>query len=265
MVRFIRDRWVHPGSLGFAQGVVWFVRGRRVHSRAPWRSFGSSGVVGFARIRSGCLWVHPASLGSHALPLGVVRFTRVLWVHSGTLWGSLGSSRIDEFIRVRPWGHWGRWFHSGTSWGHWVHPGSMDSLGFSLELVGFILSRWVDSGSPLGSSGVVGFTRLRHWGRWVHPETLGFALGYVWFIRDRWVHSGSPWGSLSSSGLLGFTRVRRWVLPRSFGLLGCAQVVVGFTGVRPWGSSGSLWCAMGVVGFIQCRWIHPESKDSLGL
>ena len=89
-----------------------------------------------------------------------------------------------------------------------------------------------------------------------------FALGYVAFIRRRWVYSGSPWGS---SGLLVFTRDRRWVLPRSFGLLECAQGVVGFTGVRPRCSSGSLGCAMGVVGFSQCRWIHPETQVSLGL
>ena len=58
---------------------------------------------------------------------------------------------------------------------------------------------------------VVGFTRVRPGGRWVHPGSLGSlrcALIIVGFIRGRLVHSGSPWGSLGSSGLVWFARER---------------------------------------------------------
>ena len=67
-----------------------------------------------------------------------------------------------------------------------VHPGSLDSLGLALVVVGLILNGWVDSGCPLGwfgSSGVVG---LRPWGRWDHSGLLGafgFTLGDVAFIQ----------------------------------------------------------------------------------
>ena len=86
----------------------------------------------------------------------------------------------------------------------------------------------------MGSSGVVGFTRVRPGGRRVHPGSLGSltcalrfvgfiwrrwlyscalssivcALGVVGFIRGRWIHSGVPWGSIGSSAVVGFTRVR---------------------------------------------------------
>ena len=54
-------RYVHPEtlrSLVCVLGVVGFSRYRCVHFRAPWRSSGSSGVVGFIQVRSGCRWVH---------------------------------------------------------------------------------------------------------------------------------------------------------------------------------------------------------------
>ena len=60
--------------------------------------------------------------------------------------------------------------------GRWVHPGLFGSLVFALGVVGFIRGRWIQPvylGSlrlalgSLGSSGVVGFTRVRAGGRWV--------------------------------------------------------------------------------------------------
>ena len=58
----------------------------------------------------------------------------------------------------------------------------------------FIRGRPVHSGSPfgwLGSSGVIGFTRIRRSGRSVSLGSLGLV---IWC---RWVHSTSPWGSMS--------------------------------------------------------------------
>ena len=108
--------------------------------------------------------------------------------------------------------------------GRWVHPGSLDSLGFALA----IRIHWVHSGwrwDTLGSSGVVGFTQARPGVRWVVPgslNSLGFALGssgvvgliplaveVVGYIRGRCVRSGSPFGSLGSLGVVWCT----WVCP----------------------------------------------------
>ena len=92
----------------------------------------------------------------------------------------------------------------------------MGSLGFAL---GLILSCWVHEGAPfvsLGSSGVVGSTRVMTGGRWVHPV------------------------SLSSLG----------------GALGVVDVVVGFIGFGPWSSLvhpcswRSLEFSLGIFGFI---------------
>ena len=110
--------------------------------------------------------------------------------------------------------------------GTWEHPVWLGSLGFflggrcvhprSLGLLWFALV-------ALGSSGVTGFTQVRHRvveftrvglgvvrftqvvgftrdrsrSRKVHPGSLcsvGFALGVGWFIRGCWVDSGSLWG-----------------------------------------------------------------------
>ena len=101
--------WVHPGLLGSPGSAllgVGFMRGRWVHpkwhSGTPWGSLGSSGVVGFPRIRpvGGC--VHPCPLGSLACALGVVAFIRGRWVHSGATRGSLRSSVVVGFTRVHP-------------------------------------------------------------------------------------------------------------------------------------------------------------------
>ena len=98
------------------------------------------------------------------------------------------------------------------------------ALWCALGVVDFMRGRWVHSGAPWGSSGVVGVTRVRPGVRWVHP--------------------GAPWESLSSSGVVGFTLVcaggRRNRL-RSLDSLG---------------SLGSLFCAVVVVGFIQGLWVH---------
>ena len=62
---------VRPGSLGsrahalewlgsfvLALGIVVFMMGRWVHSRMPWGSLGSSGVIVFKRTRPGGVWCH---------------------------------------------------------------------------------------------------------------------------------------------------------------------------------------------------------------
>ena len=179
------------------------------------------------------------------LAVGVVRLTQVRpgnrWVHSGSPWGSLGSSGVVEFTWVRP----------GC---RCVDMRSLGSLGFTLGVVGSFRFGWVYSGSPLGSlgsSGVAGFTQVGPGSPAVHAESQGslrFPLGVVGFILGRWVHSVSPWGSLCSFGITGITRV----------CLGDVR----FTWVRPGGrcvhpgSLGSLVFALGVVGFIWCRWVH---------
>ena len=77
---------------------------------------------------------------------------------------------------------------------------------FALGVVGFMCGRWVHFVSPWGSfssSGVIGFTRIRPRGRWVHPsslDSLRFAMGVVGFVRVRWV--GFTLGPLGSSGVV---------------------------------------------------------------
>ena len=99
VVRFTRERtvvrWVHAGSLGssgsalgYALGVVGFIRGCWVHSGAPWGCFGVSGVDGFTRVCPGGRCVHPVSLGSLRCAKAVVGFNLGRWVHSGAPWVS---------------------------------------------------------------------------------------------------------------------------------------------------------------------------------
>ena len=78
-------------------GVVRFIRGLSVRSRAPWGSFGLSGVVGFtlgvvglirccwAHLRAppGGRWVKNGSFGSLARALGVDSFIWCRSVHAG--------------------------------------------------------------------------------------------------------------------------------------------------------------------------------------
>ena len=184
---------------------------------------------------------------------------------------SVGSSEVVEFTQVH---HWGRWVHPGWLgslrcalgvfgfiWFVWFtreHPGG---VGF-MRVVGIVRGRWVHSIAPwgsLGSSGVVGFTRVRPVRRWVHAASLVssgvalvYALGFVGFIRCRWVLSSAPCGSLRSSVVVGFTRVcpgDRWVHPGSLGSLVCAMGVVEF--IRGgWVHSGMPWGSLGSFGFV---------------
>ena len=164
---------------------------------------GSSRVVQFTQVRPGGRWVHPRSLCLLGFALVVDGFIRSHWVDCSSRSGSLGTLGfalwLVGFIRDR-WVHkvrtevvrfnWDRWVHSRSPWvslglsrgvrftlrGGRVHPVSFGSLGFALGVVGFIRSRWVQSGSPLWSWGpfaVVGFTVVRTGGRWVHPGWLG--------------------------------------------------------------------------------------------
>ena len=91
----------------------------------------------------------------------------------------------------------GRLVHSGSRWGSLT--GSLGSLMFALGVEGFIRGRWVHSWGSLGSSGAVGFTKVRTVRRRVHPGLLGLALGGVAFLRGRWFNSGS-------TGIIGFSR-----------------------------------------------------------
>ena len=88
VVWFIRGHWVHYTlksrsvhlwSLARALASVWFIWGCSVHSRAPWRSMGSlahaPGVAGFIRDR----WVHSCSPLRWMCSSMVVSFN---WVYS---------------------------------------------------------------------------------------------------------------------------------------------------------------------------------------
>ena len=99
---------------------------------------GSCGVVGLTLVhRWGCS-VYPGTLGSLRFALRVVGFIRGLCV----------STRVRTS---------GRSVHSHSPW---------VTLG-SPSVVRFTLVRLVDG---LDSSGIVGFTRVRPWYRWVHPR-----------------------------------------------------------------------------------------------
>ena len=99
-------RWVLPGSLGSSGDVGFtrvhtgcrgFIRGRWVHSGAPWGSMDSCRVVKFTRLRPGGHCVHVGSLDSLVFALGVVGFIWNHWVDSGSPFGLLGSSTVVEF------------------------------------------------------------------------------------------------------------------------------------------------------------------------
>ena len=150
---------------------------------------GSLSLLGFAL---GCRCFHSGSLGSLGLALGVVGFIWSGGVHLASRLGSLCSFGVV-------------WFGGVPPRGSWVNPGSFGSLGFALVVVefalgvvGFIRGRWDHMGSPwwsLGLYGVVGFSRFRPGGRWVHPRSfssLGFALWAAGFNRHHLVHSVSP-------------------------------------------------------------------------
>ena len=145
----------------------------------------------------------------------------------------------------------------------------------------------------MGSSGVVGFTRVHHGDRWGHLVLLGSlastlavvgsfglfacALWAVGFIWGRLVNSRAPWGSFGSFGVLRFTRSRPWGLSLYLVLLSSLERVVGFTGARPLGScvharslgslARALGNALGDVGFIRAHpgvhWSHLRPLISL--
>ena len=79
-VGFTRATWCSLGSFRVIEftlvrsiGIGAFIRGRWVHTRAPWGSLDSSVVVGFTRTLPVGRWDHSWSLGSLVHPLGVVR------------------------------------------------------------------------------------------------------------------------------------------------------------------------------------------------
>ena len=123
----------------------------------------------------------------------------------------------------------------------------------------------------MGSSRIVGFTRVCPWGHWVNPwlfGSLGFALVIIGFMRGRWIHLRSRWLLLGSSGVVGITRVParvvgfirgRWVRWGSrWGSLSLFGVVA-FTRVR----AGGRWVHSGSLGSSGCRWVRSGSP--LGL
>ena len=139
------------------------------------------------------------------------------WVLSGSSYSLVRALGVVRFIG-------GRWVHSR---GGWVNPVSLGSITRTLGVVGFIRGLW-DYSRRLrelsGSSGVVGFTCVRH--------------GIIWFIKDSCVGSCTPWGSLCSSRFVWFTFHAVGGLIRvSLSLSG----VVGLTGVRH-----------------GCRWVYRE-------
>ena len=118
VVGYIRGRWVIRALSGLnaellrlpayatcVLGIVRFVRSCWIHSRAPWRSLGSSGDVRFARARRWGRCVHPGSLGSLGCVLGVNGFIWGSCVHSPSPRGSSCSSVVVGIARARAWGH----------------------------------------------------------------------------------------------------------------------------------------------------------------
>ena len=215
---------------------------RGVHLGSRWWSLGSFEVVGL---------VHLQSLGSLGFALGVAEYALVVngfhrrrWVHLGSPWGSLGSSGFNGVHSDSPWGSFSLsgvvGFTPDRHGGSWVHPGSLGSLGFALQVVRLICGRWVHSRSPWGSFGSSRALRFRLWGGRVYSGSfgsLGCALGVVGFILGRWCHSVSPLVSLSSYGVIGFTQVRA----------GCCRVHTGSLGSQ--GFTLGWLCSSGVVGF----------------
>ena len=98
-----------------------FIPGRCIRSCAPWRSFDSSGFVGFTCVLPAFRWVR----GSR-------------WFHSGAPWESLSSSGVVGFTLVCAEGRRNR-LRSLDS------LGSLGSLFCALVVVGFIQGLWVHS------------------------------------------------------------------------------------------------------------------------
>ena len=147
------------------------------------------------------------------------------------------------------------WVHSGATWV------SLGSFWCDLGVIGLIRGCWVHSGAPswlLGSFGVVAPCEFIG-GRWIHWGSFG-SLGVIGFIGDRWVplavHSGAARWSLGSFGVRpGCSKVHSG----SVGSFGCVLGIVGFVWCHsgaPFGLSGSLGYAIGVVVLIRHRWVH---------
>ena len=124
--------WVHSRVCDLV--IVGSIRGCLVHSRGPWGSLGSSGVVEFTR-------VHPGVFGfmrGRECNVGVVAFIWGRLFHSRADWRLLGSSGIVGFTCVHP--------GDGL-----VHPGSLGSLANALGVFGVMRGHWVHSRVPWGS------------------------------------------------------------------------------------------------------------------
>ena len=220
-------RWANLGLLGslaLALGVVGFIQGCWVHSRAPRGLLDSCGVVGFTRVRPWGRLVQLWLLGSLARALGVVGFSSVY--SRAPLW-SLSFSGVVGFTHARP---GSRFFHSGMP----------------LLLLSSSGGRWVQSRALWGllvSSGEGGFTRACPVGCWAHSGSLGSLACILGVIQGGCVRSCVPLWSLGSYGVFGF----RWM-----GSLGCVLEVVGFIAGR-WACFGALW------GFIPGRWVSSSA------
>ena len=136
-----------------------------------------------------------------------------------------------------------RWFHSCA---FWVSVDSSAVVFFTrarLGVVGYIRGCWARSSAlcgSLGSSGVID----------------AYTLGVVLFIWCRLVRLPFPWGRWVHLWSLGsFLRL---------GIFGFASMRPVVRAVHPM-SLGSLARALGVVGFIQGRWVHSFAPlGSLG-
>ena len=94
-------RRVLPWSLGSkecALELVWLIRGRCVHSGAPWVP---SGSVEFTGVRPGCRQVHPGSLGTLGYTLAAVGFILGRCARWGAPGCSSGSSWFAGFTGVQ--------------------------------------------------------------------------------------------------------------------------------------------------------------------
>ena len=156
------------------------------------------------------------------------------WVHLDDPCVSSGSFAFVGFIHAR-------------SGGYRVHFGSSGSLGCALGVVGFHCVHSYASKAWSFSIRFVGFIRsgpeFRRIGSILTRMRLQGWLGYlrramyvIGFIR---VHVAAPWGS---SGSFGFIQARPV----------CRRVHSG--------SLGSLWRVLGVVGFIQLRWVYCSAS-----
>ena len=218
---------------------------------------GSSGVAGFIVVRPGvprdflgslgslgCTvrrGVHLVTLGSLEYVLRVVGFVRGRCVYCGTQSGSSGSSGVAGFIIMHP-------------LCRRVRQVLLGSLGCALGVVEFIWGRLVHLDAPWvssHSSALSGFIGVHPGGlrvRCVHWGAPSWSLGSSRFsvfigVRRVSVHWGAPWW------LSGADRFTPWESPRSSGFIG---VRVGGRRVH----MGSLECALGVVRFILCHWVH---------